>query len=304
VALTEVDVLAAVAANVAKVCPPATITLEGTVTAALLLDSETVVPPLGALPLIVTVQLAVPGPVTVGGVQLRPTSCSCDDTLSPVVPVLPFNPAVSVALTVVAVLPAVAVNVAEVFPAATSTLEGTVTVALLLVSETVVPPVCAVPLIVTVQVADPGPVTAGGVQLRLATCSCDDTLSPVVVVLPFNPAVSVALTAVAVLPAEAVNVAKVCPAAISILEGTVAVGLLLDSDTVVPPAGALPLIVTVHVAVPGPVTVGGVQLRLETCSCDDTLSPVVAVLPLSPAVSVTLTVEAVLPAVAVNVAKV
>jgi hypothetical protein len=66
----------------------------------------------------------------------------------------------------------VAVNVAEVFPAATSTLEGTVTVELLLDIETVIPPVVAVPLIVTVQMADPGPVTVPGVQLRVVNWSC------------------------------------------------------------------------------------------------------------------------------------
>ena len=85
--------------------------------------------------------------------------------------------------------------------------------------------------------------------------------------LPFNPAVNVALTVVAVLPAEAVNVAKVCPAAIDTLEGTVTVELLLDSETVVPPVGAVPLIVTVQLADPGPVTVPGVQLRVVTWSC-------------------------------------
>ncbi|HTR37142.1 MAG TPA: hypothetical protein VMH80_14650 [Bryobacteraceae bacterium] len=45
--------------------------LAGTVTFELLLDSVTVVPPVGAFPLIVTVQFEVAGPVTVEGVQLR-----------------------------------------------------------------------------------------------------------------------------------------------------------------------------------------------------------------------------------------
>jgi hypothetical protein len=265
VAMTVVAVVPAVAVNVAKVCPAATITLKGTVTVALLLESETAVPPpAGAAPLIVTVQVADAGPVTVPGVQLRLTTCSCcGDTLNPVVTVLPFNPAVSVALTVLAVVPAVAVNVAKVCPAATSTLEGTVTVALLLDSETVVPPLGAAPVIVTVQLAVPGPVTVPGVQLRLTTCSCcccGDTLNPVVTVLPFSPAVSVALIVLAVLPAVAVNVAEVCPAATSTLEGTVTFALLLDSATVVPPLGAAPVIVTVQLVVPGPVTVPGVQL--------------------------------------------
>src|ERR1035438_8876393 len=276
------------AEKVALICPAAIITLEGTVTAALLLDSATAVPAVGAVPLIVTVQLADPRPVTVPGVQLRLTTCSCGgDTLSPVVAVLPFSLAVSVALTIAAVVPAVAVNVAKVCPAATVTLEGTVTNTLLLDSETVVPPVGAVPLMVTVQLAVPGPVTVFGVQLRLVTCSCcvgGDTLSPVVAVLPFSPAVSVALTVVVVVPAVAVNVAKVCPAVTNTLAGTVNFALLLDSETVVPPVGAVPLMVTVQLAVPGPVTVAGVQLRLTTCSCDDTVTPVVAVLSFNPAV--------------------
>jgi hypothetical protein len=107
----------------------------------------------------------------------------------------------------------------------------------------------------------------------------------VVAVLPFSPAVSVALAVVAVVPAEAVNIASVCPTATTTLEGTVTVALLLDSETVVPPDGAVPLIVTVQLAVPGPVTVAGVQLTLVTCSCSgcgDTIKPVVAVLPFSP----------------------
>jgi hypothetical protein len=77
-------------------------------------------------------------------------------------------------------------------------------------------------------------------------------------------AVSVALAAVAVAAAEAVKVALDCPAVTNTLEGTVTVALLLDSDTMVPPVGAAPLMFTVQLAVPGPVTVPGVQLRLVT----------------------------------------
>jgi hypothetical protein len=176
---------------------------------------------------------------------------------------LPFSPAVSVALTVVEVVPAVALKVAEVCPAATTTLEGTVTFALLPDSQTVVPPEGAVPLIVTVQLAVPGPFTVPGAQLRLVTCSCGgsgDTFNTVVAALPSSPAVSVALTVVEVVPAVALKVAEVCPAATTTLEGTVTFALLLDSQTVVPPEGAVPLIVTVQLAFPGPVTVAGVQL--------------------------------------------
>jgi hypothetical protein len=77
-----------------------------------LLDSATVLPPAGAVPLRVTVQLDVPGPVTVPGEQLKLVTCNCVDTLSLVVAVLPFSVAVSVALTAVAVVSAEAVNTA------------------------------------------------------------------------------------------------------------------------------------------------------------------------------------------------
>lgn len=53
-----------VALNVAVVAPSATVTEEGTVTAALLLVKATEVPPLGAAVLSVTVQASVPGPTT------------------------------------------------------------------------------------------------------------------------------------------------------------------------------------------------------------------------------------------------
>jgi hypothetical protein len=304
VALTAVAVPRAEAGKIAKFCPVATVTLAGTVTVALLLDSKTAVPPEGAFPLIVTVQLAVPGPITVAGVQLRLVTCSSGgDTVSPVVVVLPFSPAVSVAFTVVTVDPAETVKVLLACPPATITLPGTVTVALLLDSETAVPPEGAFPFIVTIQLVVPGPVTVAGVQLRLVTCSSGgDTISPVVVVLPFRPAVSVALTVVDVDAAEAVKVLLVWPAATVRLAGTVTVALLLDSETTVPPIGALPLIVTVQLDVPGPVTVAGAQLKLVTCSSGgDTVSPVVVVLPFSPADSVAFAVVDVDAAEAVKV---
>jgi hypothetical protein len=77
---------------------------------------------------------------------------------------------------------------------------------------------------------------------------------------------------------------------------------LLDSATVLPPAGAVPLRVTVQLDVPGPVTVPGVQLKVETCNLGDTLNPAVAVLPFSAAVRVALTAVAVVSAKAVNTA--
>ena len=179
---------------------------------------------------------------------------------------LPFSEAVSVAFTAVTVVSTEAVNTALLCPTVTVTLAGTVTVGLLLDSATVLPPAGAAPLSVTVQLDVPGPVTVPGAQLKVVTCSCGDTLSPVVAVLPFSEAVSVALTAVTVVSTEAVNTALLCPAVTVTLAGTVTVGLLLDSATVLPPAGAVPLSVTVQLDVPGPVTVPGAQLSNWTVS--------------------------------------
>jgi hypothetical protein len=184
--------------------------------------------------------------------------------------VLPSNVAVNVASTAVAVAAAEAVNVVLDCPTRTVTLEGTVTVELLLESATSVPPAGAAPLIVAVQLEVPGPVIVDGLHPRPVTCSCcsgGDTVSPVVAVVPFSVAIRVAFTTVAVLDAEAVKLALDCPAKTVTLEGTVTVELLLESATSVPPAGAVPLMVTVQVEVPGPAIVEGLQPRPVTCSC-------------------------------------
>ena len=54
---------ATVAVKLALLAPEATVTLEGTVTADPLLDKETVIPPLDAAPLSVTVHESVPAAV-------------------------------------------------------------------------------------------------------------------------------------------------------------------------------------------------------------------------------------------------
>jgi hypothetical protein len=169
-----------------------------------LLDNVTDVPPDGAAALMFTVQFEVAGPVTVPGTQLNPVTWSAGDTVKPVVAV-PFNEADSVAFTVVAVELAVAVKPALDCPAATVTLGGTVTVALLLDSVTDVPPDGAAALMFTVQLEVAGPVTVPGTQLKPVTWSAGVTVNPVVAVLPFNEAESVAFTVVEVEPAVAVK---------------------------------------------------------------------------------------------------
>ena len=77
--------------------------------------------------------------------------------------VLPFNVAVSVAVWSDAIVPAVAVKVAVVDPAATTTDPGTVSAAVLLDSVTVRPPVF---VSVTEQLLVPPLLSVAGVQLN------------------------------------------------------------------------------------------------------------------------------------------
>jgi hypothetical protein len=70
----EVETDEAVAENVALVAPAATATEAGTVTAALSLARVTVVPPVGAAALSVTVQESVPGPMIALLVQVKALS--------------------------------------------------------------------------------------------------------------------------------------------------------------------------------------------------------------------------------------
>jgi len=71
VAVCAVETDATVAVKAPVVAPDATVTLAGTVTLALLLDSATLAPPAGAAALRVSVHVEVPGATTMVGLQLR-----------------------------------------------------------------------------------------------------------------------------------------------------------------------------------------------------------------------------------------
>src|SRR5262249_15610793 len=78
--VTAVEAVTAVVVTVqvALVAPAATVTLPGTVAAALLLDSVTALPPVGATALSVTVPCDVPPPVTLVGLTLRAERVGAD----------------------------------------------------------------------------------------------------------------------------------------------------------------------------------------------------------------------------------
>jgi len=87
----------------------------------------------------------------------------------------------------------VAVNWALLYPAATVTLPGTVTLVLLSDSVTANPPADAASLSVTVQVEVPGAFTLAGVQDNPLRTVAAFRLSGAVLICPFQFAVTVAV---------------------------------------------------------------------------------------------------------------
>ena len=144
-AFRRADVFVVIAATVTVkaplVRPGPTPTTLGTVMLVLLLDSATLAPLEGADPDSVTVQVEVPGAVTVPGEQFRLPGTTVTVRLTLADWLWPFSVAVMVAVALPVELaptvPLVAANVALLRPAATVTLAGTAKVALLLASVTV-----------------------------------------------------------------------------------------------------------------------------------------------------------------------
>jgi len=109
-----VAIAATVAVKFLVVAPPATVTLPGTVTFPLLLDSVTASPPPGAAPLSITVQMEDPGAFTLDGAQerpVRPLGITDAVKLTVVVLLCPFQVTVTVAVWLLLTVPVVATNV-------------------------------------------------------------------------------------------------------------------------------------------------------------------------------------------------
>jgi hypothetical protein len=143
---------ATVAVNWALLDPAGTVTLPGSVTLALLSDSVTANPPVGAVSFSVTVQVDVPGALTLAGVQDRPLSTVAAFRLTEAVAVWPLQLAVTVAVWSLLNVPAVAVNVPLLDPVPIVMLEGSLSRPRLLDNATVAALVAAL-VSVTVQVA-------------------------------------------------------------------------------------------------------------------------------------------------------
>src|ERR1035441_3619863 len=162
VAVWSDAIVPAVAVKFAVVDPAATVTDPGTVSAAVLLDSDTVPPPVFVS---VTVQVLAPPVPSVDGVHDTALTVTAAARAMDAVREVPFMDAVSVAVWSDAIVPAVAVKFAVVDPAATVTDPGTVSAAVLLDSDTVPPPVF---VSVTMQLLVPPLLSVDGVQLKPA----------------------------------------------------------------------------------------------------------------------------------------
>ena len=161
----------AVAVRVVLVDPVATVTEAGTGNRVLLLESDTVAPPVRAGLFKVIAQVVAALLLKLAGVQASELTITGANRLMLAVCDVPLRVAVRVAVPLLAMVPAVAANVIEVDPAATVTeVAGTGRSVLLLVIVTAAPPVGAGLFSVTVHVVSaPEPTLVGVHANELST---------------------------------------------------------------------------------------------------------------------------------------
>ena len=160
--MTEVAVLTvpAVTVNVANVAPCATVTLAGTLTAVVFeLDSDITAPPVGAAAVSVTVPVpdcALTIVVGLTATLLSAAAATAGLMVRPNVSLAPAYDAFKVTGVGLVTVPALTVNVAELAPCATVTLDGSLAPAGEELRATVAPPLGAADVKATVQVAVEG----------------------------------------------------------------------------------------------------------------------------------------------------
>ena len=195
----------AVIAKVVKVAPAGTVTDGAAMDrSALLLDRETTVPPAGAALFSLMVHFALaPEAKSVGLHDSEERTCA-DTRLIAAVCEAPFKVANSWAVWSLVMLPAVALKVVVAEPAGTVSVDpGMGSSALLLAMETVVPPVGAALLRVTVHIAVALDAKSEGVHVREESVIVDIRFSVVVCEAPFQFAKSLAVPSLEMFPAVA-----------------------------------------------------------------------------------------------------
>ncbi len=220
--------------KVADVAPLAMDTLEGTVASAMSERRATVIPPLAAGLLMVTVPVELVPPTTDVGETARPVIVGALTARVAVPFVVPTVP-VMVAVVLKVTGAVVTVKVATFVPAATVTVAGTVDEGSFEDKATdIVLPVATFPINVTVPVDEDPPTNDVGFRVTVPM----NGGMIVKIALDVPPAVIVTVWLAATGVVATLNVAVVAPAATVTLAGTVADALLDAIETTVPPAGA------------------------------------------------------------------
>jgi hypothetical protein len=266
-------------ARVAEVAPAEMVTVAGTVALELLEVTLTCEPPGPAGPFKVTVAVDDPPPITVAGETVSPLSAAGTIVSVAVCVMLPWEPVMGES-----VVDDTAVvetrNLAVVDPAETVTVAGTVALELPEVKLMDVPPVGALPFRVTVPLDGCPPRTevgeivtiasSAGVTVRVAACFETPSLAVTVTGVEVETGVVLIEKLADVVPDDTVTVA-----------GTVALGLLDDRLTTIPPTPAGPVRVTVPADEIPPSTVVG---ETVTALIDATLITRIDVIVLAPTV--------------------
>jgi len=209
----------------------------------------------------VTVQVLEPPEVTDVGSQTREDTAGIGTMSKEAVWVAAFSAAVSVTVTLVVSELAVAEKVVAVAPAGTVTVAGMINEALVSDSMRTLPPDGAGWFKVTVQMLLAGGVIVPGLQARAETATAAVRLKVALWEAPLRVAVTVAVWLVVIVPAVAVKVADVPLAGTVTHAGTVSAKPLPESATILPPAGAAWLSVTVQVVDAPEANVPGLQIN-------------------------------------------
>jgi len=254
----------ALAVKVAVVEDGEIATEAGAVSSGVLLDKVTARPPAGAGPVKVMVQVLLAPEDKVWGEHLRLLTVTVAAKLMEALTAIPLTVAVTVAMLLLGIVPAETGKLAVLLPAATVTEAGVDNTALLSERITTIPPAGAALFRVTVQMLTPPDWSVAGLQVKPVGRIEGKSRREKLAEDPFRLAVMVAVLAVATAEVATVNAADWAPAVTVTEAGVVTEALLSDRLTSVPPAGAAPVKVTVHVDAAPPVTDAGLQLKEDT----------------------------------------
>ena len=262
VAVTELATCVVPTVKVLLIEPAGTVTVAGSVTPARLLESETTIPPVGALLLNVTVPVELLLPTTLDGASETDANRPARTAKAPVT----LDACVlAVTTTPVSVETAFVftVKIASCEPAATVTLAGTVAAASLESRFTIKPPAGALLSRLTMPVAVLPPATPDG-EIVMTKTRGAITVRTAAAVVPFAAAVIVDDVLTVTGTVVMVNVAVVVPSGMVTVAGTPATALLLERVTTNPPTGALVSRLTIPVAVLPPATPAGEMVMTDT----------------------------------------